>query len=139
MRLPAATSNSAMLTKWRPAIIMTASISACGRDPPSTVMVPSQLITVVTPSSSKGLPVCPKPLTRELALAAARFLENNLCGARSDPVTSPTLPRKLRRFHFDLNRIRWLLNVLLVCYGGDAIDFYQRISGQGGNCDGCAR
>ena len=44
------------------------------------VIVPSQLITVVTPSSSYGFPVCPKPLTFVFALAGARLKENNFCG-----------------------------------------------------------
>ncbi len=89
---------------------MTASSSGWGERPPSTVMVPSQLITVVTPSSSKGLPVSPKPFTGVLALAPAptddRFQENNLCGARIALAIIPTLPRKLRRFHFELSRIK---------------------------------
>src|SRR5205823_1366941 len=111
-----------------PAMVMTASSSGWGREPPSMVMVPSQLITVVTPSSSYGLPVCPKPLTRVLAADRSAFLENNLRGARIEPAITPTLPRKLRRFHFELNRIELLLCILLTRDRGNAIDFDQRIS-----------
>src|SRR6266446_2717045 len=52
MRLPAATSKSGMLTKWRPAMAITASTSGRIREPPSIVMVPCPLMTVVTPNSS---------------------------------------------------------------------------------------
>ena len=77
-------------------------------------MVPSQLITVVTPSSSYGLPLCPNPVTVAvfffgLAPVAPRFNENNLRGARIDPANTPALPRKLRRFHFELSRMNQLL------------------------------
>src|ERR1700733_1488891 len=139
MRFPAATSNSGMLTKWRPAIVITASSSGCGREPPSIVIVPSQLITVVTPSSSYGFPVCPKPFTGALAPAEPRFVENNLRGAKSDPAITPALPRKLRRFHLDLNRIKVTPWSLLAGYRGDAIDFHQRISRQGSHRDRRAR
>src|SRR6266446_7624137 len=77
-------------------------------------MVPSQLITVVTPSSSYGFPLCPNPVTVAvlcfgLAPVAPRFKENNLRGVSIDPANTPTLPRKLRRFHFELSRINQLL------------------------------
>ena len=39
-------------TKWRPAWAITASSSGRRMEPPSMVIVPSQLMTVVTPSSS---------------------------------------------------------------------------------------
>src|SRR2546427_11693682 len=77
-------------------------------------MVPSQLITVVTPSSSYGFPLCPNPVTVAvlffgLAPVAPRFNENTLRGARTDPANTPTLPRKFRRFHFELSRMNQLL------------------------------
>src|ERR1700730_19221951 len=73
-------------------------------------MVPSQLMTVVSPSSWYGFPLCPSPVTVAvlffgLAPVAPRFNEDNLRGARIDPANTPTLPRKLRRFHFELSRI----------------------------------
>src|SRR6266851_6184024 len=106
-------------------------------------MVPSQLITVVTPSSSYGFPLCPNPVTVAvlcfgLAPVAPRFKENNLRGVSIDPANTPTLPRKLRRFHFELSRINQLL-FLLTGDSGDAIDFYQRVSRQRSDCDGCPR
>src|ERR1700682_6414826 len=77
-------------------------------------MVPWQLITVGTPSSSYGFPLCPNPVTVAvlffgLAPLAPRFNENNLRGARIDPAKTPALPRKLRRFHFELSRMNQLL------------------------------
>src|ERR1700730_2710308 len=73
-------------------------------------MVPSQLITVATASSSYGFPLCPNPVTVAVSCfglvpVAPRFNENNLRGVRIDPANTPTLPRKLRRFHFELSRI----------------------------------
>src|ERR1700731_615389 len=106
-------------------------------------MVPSQLITVVTPSSSYGFPLCPNPVTVGvfffgLAPVAPRFRENNLRDARIDPANTPTPPRKLRRFDFKLSRMNQLL-FLLTGDGGDAIDFHQRVSRQRSDCDGCPR
>src|SRR5207248_866867 len=92
-----------MLTKWRPACIMTASSSGWGSDPPSMVMVPSQLITVVTPNSSYGLPEWPNPLMARLEL---RLKANNLFGATTELASAATLPRKVRRFQFELRRMR---------------------------------
>src|SRR5260370_42016254 len=77
-------------------------------------MVPSQLITVVIPSSWYGFPLCPNPVTAVvlcfgLAPVAPRFNENNLRGVRLDPANTPTLPRKLRRLHFEFRRPHPLL------------------------------
>src|SRR4029077_4277154 len=130
MRFPAAASNSGMLAKWRPAMVMTASSSGWGSEPPSMVIVPSQLITVVTPSSSYGLPLCPKPLTCARARAAPLLEENNFRGVRRAPATAPRLPRKPRRFHFELSRIKICSCVSLTSYGGHGIDFHQGISRQ---------
>src|SRR5260370_18804120 len=96
-------------------------------------MVPSQLITVVSASSSYGFPLCPNPVTVAvlcfgLAPVAPRFNENNLRGVRIDPANTPTLPRKLRRFHFEFRRMNQLLFVLLTGDRADAIYFYHRVS-----------
>src|SRR6266700_6995411 len=77
---------------------MTASSSGRRMEPPNTVMVPSQLMTVLIPSSSYGLPDRPNPLTLLVV-----FHAKSLPGDISDPAPNPKLPRKLRRFHFKLS------------------------------------
>src|SRR5438128_171702 len=87
--------------------IMAASSSGCGSDPPSMVMVPSQLITVVKPSSSYGLPEWPNPLFT--ARPASRADANSFFGAATVPASAAMLPRKVRRFQFERGRIGKLL------------------------------
>ena len=91
------------------------------------VMVPSQLITVVTPSSSYGFPLWPKPLTVTFSAAVPTF-EKSLRGAKADATIAATVPRNPRRFHVEFSRVRISLWVLLAGHGGDAIDFHQRIA-----------
>src|SRR2546427_11407799 len=71
------------------------------------VMVPSQLITVVKPSSSYGLPEWPNPLFT--ARSASRADANSFFGAANEPASAATLPRKVRRFQFERGRIGKLL------------------------------
>src|SRR5712672_3567363 len=123
MRLPAATSSSGMLTKWCPARAIAASTSGRINDPPSTVIVPWQLMTVVTPSSSYTLPVCPKPERAGGAAAddepkgsAHTFREFNMA-----PANDPTAATKLRRRHFvlismDLGSLVYLRRLICASY-----------------------
>src|SRR5579859_1380659 len=113
MRLPAATSRSGMSAKWRPAMAITASSSGRRIEPPSIVIVPWQLITVVTPSSSYGFPVAPKPETSATAwgapLLAAFARSGNLAVPNTAPATvdaaAATDPRNPRRFQVDFIRM----------------------------------
>src|SRR6185369_8403722 len=94
-RFPAATSSAGMLTKWRVACAITASTSGRPSDPPSTVIVPSALITVGTPSSSYGFPDCPKPAS--FGDDSAAFAPNILRGKASDAASDATIPKNPRR------------------------------------------
>src|SRR6266704_1564168 len=123
MRLPAATSSSGMLTKWRPAIAITASTSGRIREPPSTVMVPCPLITAVTPNSSYTFPVAPKPERGAALLPAARGRAKTLRPLNKVPTNAPRVPRKVLRFQLSLNVIDLCLILCVAHNGSDTVDF----------------
>ncbi len=111
---------------------ITASSSGRRTEPPSIVIVPSQLMTVVTPSSSYGFPLWPKPLTVLLPAVAATF-EKSLRGAKIDPTIAAAVPRNPRRFQVEFSRMnspRFYQRALLVSHSGNAIDFDQRVTRQ---------
>src|SRR5271168_4757935 len=126
MRFPTAASSSGMLTKCFAASAITASISGRGKEPPSVVIVPCPLITVVTPSSSYTSPEAPKP---EILAPCGTLQPNSFRALRSDPTVAPREPKNVRRFH--LNCIGVLLDFLFASNRGDAIYFHERIPRQG--------
>src|SRR5437773_144392 len=82
-----------------------------------------QLLTVVTPSSSYGFPLWPKPLTVLLPAVAATF-EKSLRGAKIDPTIAAAVPRNPRRFQVEFSRMnspRFYQRALLVSHSGNAI------------------
>src|SRR5580704_10627012 len=110
MRFPAAASSSGMLTKLHIACVIIVSTSGRPSEPPRVVIVPSPLMTVVTPTSSYTLPVEPRPdairlqsgCTAGLALdtgAAAESFRDPTSAANA----APKVPRNDRRFHVSLN------------------------------------
>src|SRR5689334_19054128 len=127
IRFPAATSSAGMLTKWRVACAITASTSGRPSDPPSTVIVPSALMTVGTPSSSYGFPDCPKPAS--FGDDSAAFAPHILRGKASDAASDATIPKNPRRL--ELSFI--LRSSLFFGQCCDTIDFHQRVSRKGCN------
>src|SRR5215469_6806181 len=133
MRLPAAISNSGMLTKWREASAITASTSGRMSEPPSVVMVPCALITVATPSSWYGLPDSPNPVTAALVVLADT--EKAFHGAVIAAANAPTVARNPRRFE-----VSFMVNpISLLDERCNAIDFDQRITGESRNRNRRAR
>src|SRR5205085_1993995 len=139
------TSRSGMLQKCCPAKAITSSTSGRASDPPSTVIVPCPLITVVTPSSSYTFPVEPKPVTFGALAAGTADAANRLRAPDIAPVTAPAIkPRlltKLRRVDFKFSMSLFSLaraRRLLLDHCGRAVNFYQRISGQRGDRNGRA-
>src|SRR5581483_10524312 len=116
---------------------MTASSSGRRIDPPSIVIVPSQLMTVPTPNSSYGFPVWPKPVTAGLLAPEATF-EKSFRGVSKDVARAAAVPRNPRRFQRESSPMVISFG-LLVSYSGDAIDLDQRVSWQSGNSNGGTR
>src|SRR5258708_14096001 len=67
--------------------------------------------------------------------APAPAPEKSLRGATIDAAIAAAVPRNPRRFHFEMIRIRVPLGVSLTSYGGNTIDFHQRISRQCIDCN----
>src|SRR5207302_7240318 len=70
-------------------------------------MVPSQLMTEVTPSSSYTLPLAPNPVS-----LGGGLQPKDLHAATTAAATVPRPPRKLRRFHRPLIPIYKLLRLV---------------------------
>src|SRR6266513_3080219 len=138
MRLPAATSSSGTLTKWRPANAITASTSGRIREPPNTVMVPCPLMTVVTPNSSYTFPVAPKPETEAALPPAAGGRANALRPLKIVPTSAPRVLRNVLRFQRSLNAIGLRPLLYVAHYGSDAVNFHQRLAGQSSDSNGSA-
>src|SRR5882672_7970324 len=111
-----------MLQKCFPPSAITASTSGRGSEPPSTVIVPCPLMTVVTPSSSYTFPVDPKPVNFELATGVGPAgTANALIGLSTAADTALSMPRNVRR-------LDWSVNAMELCPllddRCDAVDFH---------------
>src|SRR5947208_13853209 len=98
-------------------------------------MVPSQLMTEVTPSSSYTLPLAPNPVS-----LGGGLQPKDLHAATTLAATVPRPPRKLRRFHRPLIPIYKLLRLASCGLSPRyTVDSEQRASGNAGNGNGCTR
>src|SRR5260370_12624588 len=136
MRFAAASSRPGMLTKWRAACAITVSTSGRISDPPSMVIVPSGLMTAVTPSSLYGSRECPKPLRFGEDSGGDDLAPRSLGVTKNDPAIAVRVPRNPRRL-----QLSFMCALLFLSFPGqrrDAVDFYQRVSRKSSNGNGSA-